>query len=279
MLNVSTDRTAALSTNHYLIRVDLRVKRGAGHRRRETIVGQNRDPTEEQKEDYKERIEKKMEEEENTEEEKEVEEEWKELKETIRKAWEDTIPKPEGRPNKEWISQQTWRMVKEREEARKAEQEERVAELHREIKKSARKDKKEWISQKLMDSQRAPAEREKWVWIKRTKKEAYSAKALKLKGEQGKVVNALKKADAFAKYLTERHWAKVEEGRNEPTEERPVVETPAEVGVEDITVGELKRAIGATKCRKQQGQMRYQQRPSNGWETRHTGDWQGFFHR
>ena len=50
------------------------------------------------------------------------------------------------------------------------------------------------------------------AWIKGTKKE-YTARSLKLKDEQSRVVNALTKADTFARYLTDKHWARIQGGR------------------------------------------------------------------
>ena len=50
------------------------------------------------------------------------------------------------------------------------------------------------------------------MWIKRIKKE-YTARSLKLKDEQGRVVNALTKADTFARYFINKHWAPIQGGR------------------------------------------------------------------
>ena len=36
---------------------------------------------------------------------------------------------------------------------------------------------------------------------------------MKLKDEQGRVVNALTKADTFARYFTDKHWAPIQGGR------------------------------------------------------------------
>ena len=41
----------------------------------------------------------------------------------------------------------------------------------------------------------------------------YTARSLKLKDEQGRVVNALSKADTFARYFTNKHWAPIQGGR------------------------------------------------------------------
>ena len=41
----------------------------------------------------------------------------------------------------------------------------------------------------------------------------YTARSLKLKDGQGRVVNALTKADTFAMYFTNKHWAPIQGGR------------------------------------------------------------------
>ena len=41
----------------------------------------------------------------------------------------------------------------------------------------------------------------------------YTTRSLKLKDEQGRVVNALTKADTFARYFTNKHWAPIQGGR------------------------------------------------------------------
>ena len=50
------------------------------------------------------------------------------------------------------------------------------------------------------------------VWIKRTKKE-HTARSLKLKDEQGRVVNVLTKADTLTKFFTDKSSGLIQGGR------------------------------------------------------------------
>ena len=69
------------------------------------------------------------------------------------------------------------------------------------------------------------------IWIKRTKKE-HTARSLKLKDEQGRVANDLTKADTFARYLTDKHWAPIQGGRGRGVHHRQPHKSEMAFGVE-----------------------------------------------
>ena len=55
---------------------------------------------------------------------------------------------------------------------------------------------------------------------------------MKLKDEQGRVVNALTKVDTFARYLTDKHWAPIQGGRGRGVHHRQPHRSEMVFGVE-----------------------------------------------
>ena len=88
---------------------------------------------------------------------------WQELQQATAQAITDNIPTTDSVPKHPWISQGTWALIQQRSAARASQRPDEEARLHKAIRQQARKDKTQWLKDRLADT---IDPRQKWRWIK-----------------------------------------------------------------------------------------------------------------
>ena len=112
---------------------------------------------------------------------------------------------------KPWISKDTIDLIDKQQEHRNKQEYTEEWETTKQVKKQARKDKKQWITKQLEEhSQGHPAEQ--WKGIKFLKKPGgFKNTVLKY---NGKIVLFFERAEGLATHLTEKQWGKNPEEDN-----------------------------------------------------------------
>ena len=131
-------------------------------------------------------------------------EHWQHLQTTIAAAISDHIPTTTSFPKHPWITQATWQLIQQRSSARLSQRYDLEAQLHKDIRKQARKDKTQWLKDRLAESEATLDPRQKWKWIKRVRSD-YKPRPVSIRDSQGKPTSLSQQAQTFAEYL--RDWA------------------------------------------------------------------------
>ena len=130
------------------------------------------------------------------------------------------------------------------------------AQLHKDIRKQARKDKTQWLKDRLAESEATLDPRQKWKWIKRVRSD-YKPRPVSIRDSQGKPTSPSQQAQTFAEYLRDSHWAAPPTPYTGPTDP---IHPAAAVDLTPITAAELKAALRA--CTQQSTGTRYRPRRS-----------------
>jgi gluconate kinase len=151
-------------------------------------------------------------------------------------------------------------MIEDRNKARQANDQEKEAQLHRAIRKAAKKDKTNWLKEQLHNSAQALTARDKWAWIKRLKK-PYSGKSIALKNKAGQVVNTFSQAETFAEYLSGSHWCPPPHPYTGST---LPIHDPSPVSMHPITLTELHNSAQALTARDKWAWIKRLKKPYSG---------------
>ena len=76
-------------------------------------------------------------------------EQWQKLQAAAKEAINDHIPTTTSFPKHPWITQATWQLIQQRSAARLSQRYDLEAQLHKDIRKQARKDKTQWLKERL----------------------------------------------------------------------------------------------------------------------------------
>ena len=163
VLDVTTNHTAALASNHYLIQATIRVKRGAlpPTTRPPQLT---RQPTLAQKKDFNQQLTNHLTTPTTTPQtQEEIDGQWKSIASTITEVANSTIPTKPKHTKQPWITEATWILITQRDQARTAEHQELEFQLHKQIRKQAKKDKTQWLKDQVAVevSAKAPPAKEK----------------------------------------------------------------------------------------------------------------------
>ena len=174
--DIHTITGAALNSNHYLVKVDLQV-RTKESKRTPPKPRHTRTPTTEQKQQYNTHIQKQLDPTSSTDDyshssgqlplQPTPHSQWNILQHAAQDAISEHIPTTTSSPKHPWITQATWKLIQQRSDARLSQRLELEAQLHKDIRKQARKDKTQWLKARLAESEATLDPRQKWKWIKR----------------------------------------------------------------------------------------------------------------
>ena len=155
--DVHTLPGAALNSNHYLVKVELQL-RTKETKRTPPKPRHTRTPTTEQKQSYNLHVKQHMDTITHSATttdfsqqppqlplEPQPHEHWQQLQTTVAAAISDHIPTTTSFPKHPWITQATWQLIQQRSAARLSQRHDLEAQLHKDIRKQARKDKTQWL--------------------------------------------------------------------------------------------------------------------------------------
>ena len=131
-------------------------------------------------------------------------EHWQQLQTTVAAAISDHIPTTTSFPKHPWVTQATWQLIQQRSAARLSQRFDLEAQLHKDIRKQARKDKTQWLKDRLAESEATLDPRQKWKWIKRVRSD-YKPRPVSIRDSQGKPTSLSQQAQTFAEYLRAPH--------------------------------------------------------------------------
>ena len=152
---------------------------------------------------------------------------------SIREAASETIPEAEICPRRPWIQNNTLKLIEERSAARKHRDRPEEIRLNTEIKKSARRDRANWISNAITTGS--------WEEIKKFKrKRKINISSRRLNDENGVQVESSQRADTFATHLETVQWAV---RPMNTLEGRPPLGASLPVSTQTIALEELRKAI------------------------------------
>ena len=213
--DIHTITGAALNSNHYLVKVDLQV-RTKESKRTPPKPRHTRTPTTEQKQQYNTHIQKQLDPTSSTDDyshsssqlplQPTPHSQWNILQHAAQDAISEHIPTTTSSPKHPWITQATWKLIQQRSDARLSQRLELEAQLHKDIRKQARKDKTQWLKARLAESEATLDPRQKWKWIKRIRSD-YNPRPVSIRDSQGKPTSQSQQAQVFAEYLRDSHWA------------------------------------------------------------------------
>ncbi|MFM7987141.1 MAG: hypothetical protein ACKPKO_48300, partial [Candidatus Fonsibacter sp.] len=123
----------------------------------------------------------------------------------ITAAAESTLPKGGPRTHSQWMREDTWALIQQRQIARETGDHDRETTLNGEVKKSARRDKAIWIKERLRESQDGPP-REKWSWLRRLRKN-FAATVTGVRTPGGRISTMDEVPERLADHLEFTQWA------------------------------------------------------------------------
>ena len=127
---------------------------------------------------------------------------WSEISNCIIETAKQTLTKIDQNQRQEYLSQETWQKIVERQQAHESGNLGVVQELSNKIKNLARRDKRRAVFDSIRE---IPDQREKWTGVKKLKKEQ-QPRFIHMKGLQGEYVAPRNRAEAIATYLQDKHW-------------------------------------------------------------------------
>ncbi|CAE7374522.1 jockey\pol [Symbiodinium natans] len=239
---------AALNSNHYLVKVELQLRTKEA-KRTAPKPRHTRTPTAAQRQAYNNHIKQNLDAITPTTDysqpppqlplQSQPHEQWQSLQAATKEAISDHIPTTASFPKHPWISQATWQLIQQRSAARLAQRFDLEAQLHKDIRKQARKDKTQWLKERLAESEATLDPRQKWKWIKRVRSD-YKPRPVSIRDSQGKPTSLSQQAQTFAEYLRDSHWAAPPTPYTGPTDP---IHPAAAVDLSPITTAELNAAL------------------------------------
>ena len=151
------------------------------------------------------------------------------------------------RQKRNYISRRTWNLIEQRQSAHEAENHQVVKELTRQIKKNARKDRKDTILNSLKE---LPDARETWQGVKDLKREP-QPQFIRLRDLNGELVAPKDRAETIATYLEQKHWNNPSEHTMPRSDALQRLQDQFNVG--QFTLLEFDQALKTTKNNKQAG--------------------------
>ena len=127
---------------------------------------------------------------------------WSEISNCIIETAKQTLTKIDQNQRQEYLSQETWQKIVERQQAHESGNLGVVQELSNKIKNLARRDKRRAVFDSIRE---IPDQREKWTGVKKLKKEQ-QPRFIHMKDLQGEYVAPRNRAEAIATYLQDKHW-------------------------------------------------------------------------
>ena len=164
---------------------------------------------------------------------------WTKLREAVQHTWTTQVPAETATPKQPWITQATWELIQQRSQARAAQDQDLETQLHKDIRAQARRDKVQWLKDRLAESEQTVDARQKWKWIKRIRSD-YRPRPVSIHNTQGKPVSQTKQAQTFAQHLADKQWAHPVQGYTGPRE--PLFDQ-AEMDTGAFTVEQLDAAL------------------------------------
>ena len=156
------------------------------------------------------------------------------------RAAELTLPKSQTKPNKPWISNRTFALISFRQQARA---QSRVLDekfYHKEIRRSVKRDRSEWIERTLADGT--------WKALNALRKPP-KAQPGKLRNALGELVSSESRASTFADYLESVQWMERKNGAPEVRCDKPLLN----VDVGQIYPSEVCRVLKRLKANRSAG--------------------------
>ena len=152
--------------------------------------------------------------------------------------------------NKAYLSRETWRKIKTRDQMRiNGATTTDMRRLNKEIAKDAKVDKQNSLIEKFNKNPCDKNKKHMWKAVKDLRKK-FVPQFVKMKNTNGVHVPLVKRAEAIAEYLASEHW-KNEAQDAHPREDKIVEDNEASTAF--FTMSELNDAIKATKANKQPG--------------------------
>jgi len=167
----------------------------------------------------------------------------------ITQAAEECLTPIDEKQNTEYISSETWTLIKERETARIRGDVEEEQRLNKAIKKAARQDKKQWRIQKLEEWSDP---RSNWKHLKREKAE-FKPNFYGMKDLEGNRVPLNKKAEALAEYLSKQQWGTRTDAIPIDPDRPKIITRDLHMNTGDISIEEVTRAKDRLKKNKAPG--------------------------
>ena len=167
---------------------------------------------------------------------------WEDLSKIFLMAIDRHIPQRVAKPSRPWISEATLQLLERRGQLRMQGDLEQVAELNREIRRAAKRDKRIWLDEQL--------ETGDWSAITNLRK-PFRQQVLTLKASGDGVPGRSTNADIYAVQLAEKQWK--EAGEPEGLSAAPVLNTPPTISEATISMEEVRTAIKQTKSGKRGG--------------------------
>ena len=153
----------------------------------------------------------------------------------INRAAKECLTKIPIEQKKSYISEETWELIQRKQEARNNGQTQVEKHLTQCVKRQANLDKKKWRLERLEDW---TTPRSKWAGIKAEKK-MFTPFFYIMKDIHGRPLTLDKKADAFAEYLEKIHWAQIIDQPVEQTNKTLILRHPPPIEAGSITVEEV----------------------------------------
>ncbi|CAE7228886.1 Klhl22 [Symbiodinium sp. CCMP2592] len=171
---------------------------------------------------------------------------WDLLREVFVQAMEEHIPKYQFAPRKPWISQSTLDLITRRGVLRSQGDLQQVAEYNKDIKRSAKRDKKNWLEEQLQSNS--------WEPIKQLKK-SLPTKMVRLEPSPSLGISpTATNADIYAAHLEQVQWAPAASPGVEDLSTDLLPHAAPDIEEGPLTMAELIQAIKHLKSGKSAGQ-------------------------
>jgi len=253
--NITVNRTHSLNSNHYLLQAKLLIKRAKTNKKTPQSKPAPNPPTE-AKEAFNQHLQSHPQAshsapatDANASTAQTIDQQWEAFRDQITTGLQEHIPTTKHRAKQPWITEATFDLIEARNKARQAQNAEKESQLHKDIRRAAKKDKANWLKEQLDHSAQALTARDKWAWIKRLKK-PYTGRSISLKNKRGEVVNTFSQADTFAEYLAHSHWCPPPHPYTGSTQP---IHTDSPVSMNPVTITELQKILGRVKNHKAPG--------------------------
>jgi hypothetical protein len=180
--------------------------------------------------------------------------EWDDITKTAQAIMEQWAPEQKSRPNKPYISEATWKLIKHRDEEMRQGNTHEASGLNKQIQKLARQDREKW----LLQIEATEDVRDAWLGLK-TMKKHYVPRYYEKADQAGSRIKPKQHAEAAAKYLAETQWGnwerEIQDNQTEPLHTQGIKfnKYPPRYNAGRIKSTELDDAIHRTKKHKAPG--------------------------
>ena len=131
---------------------------------------------------------------------------WQTLNRAILEAAETHLTKVDKEQKKHYLSKNTWNKIDQRQKAHEQGDVNRIQQLDTEIRRDARKDRKQHIINKFKHDDADKAKKKLWKAVDDLRKQ-YKPKYIRLKNQAGGYVTLKERAETIANYLENDHWS------------------------------------------------------------------------